>query len=480
MSLWEKYLDDVSFSSLKQNIEVDTLIIGGGIAGLTTLYYLKDLSSICLVDASLIGVGVTKNTTGKLNYLQGMIYTKLTKNISKEAAIRYLHSQKDAILLLKEIVEKEKIKCDLEEVVSYVFTNKEKEVIKLKQEKNFLESQQVQVEEKRMPLAIPSKYSFGVKDTYVFNPIKYLNALKQILKTNQIYENTKIEKIAYKDHQYFCYANGFVIKAKKVIVACHYPFFLFPMLLPLKSHIEKSYLIARPVKENLKFTCITASNPGLSCRYYQDGEEIYQICLARSHHTAIKQNDVENFQRVKEIFNIQEKEIAFEWSNMDIMTDDELPYMGEIKNHLYLATGFNTWGMTNGILAARLISDLIIGNPNKYQDLFSFKRKNFYQFKSFFSNVATTFVAFIGSKKKRKSWYKNNLEFKKLHGKSVAVYTDENHKKHMVYTTCPHLKCSLIFNEKEKTWDCPCHSSRFSIDGKCIKGPSVYDISYKE
>lgn len=479
MSLWEKYLDKFTFKSLEESIEVDTLIIGGGIAGLTTLYYLKELPSVCLVDASCIGKGVTQNTTGKLNYLQGTIYSDLKANIKEETAIKYLNSQKYAISLVKDIIEKEKIECDLEQIDSYIFTNKEEEIKKIKQEKKFLESQNVLVKEKHLPLDVPSKYSIAVSDTYVFNPIKYLNKLKMILKDKQIYENTKIANIEYKNNKYYCFTEKHKIIAKKVIIACHYPFFIIPFLLPLKSHIEKSHIIVCRAKKNDKFSCITVSNPGLSFRYYQEEKDIYKICLASSHNTAIKQNDEENFKNVKRIFKIKEEDIVSKWSNVDIITDDKLPYIGKIKNNLFIETSFNTWGMTNGILAAKIISDAILNKKNDYQDLFQIKRMNFYKIKCFFGNVASSAVAFIGSKKRNKSWYSKNLQFKTINGKQVAIYTDKSKKEHIVYTTCPHFGCSLIFDEIEETWDCPCHSSRFSIDGECIKGPSIKDIKYR-
>lgn len=480
MSIWEKDLNKNNFKSLDKSIEVDTLIIGGGIAGLTTLYYLRELPSICLVDASCIGVGVTKNTTGKLNYLQGTIYTELKKNINEKTAVDYLNSQKYAISLIKEIIRTEKIECDLEQVDSYVFTNKEKEINKIKEEKEFLEKQNVIVQEKALPLDVPSKYAIAVSDTYVFNPIKYLNKLKMILKDKQIYENTKIVNIEYQNNKYYCSTEKYKIIAKNVIIACHYPFFIIPFLLPLKSHIEKSHIIACKTTKNEKFTCITVSNPGLSFRYYQDGKDIYKICLASSHNTAFKQDDKKNFENVKRIFNIKEEDIVTKWSNVDIITDDKLPYIGKIKNNLYIETGFNTWGMTNGILAAKIISDTILNRKNNYQELFQIKRMNFYKVKSFFGNIGGSAVSFIGSKKRNKSWYSKNLQFKTINGKQIAIYRDENKKDHIVYTTCPHFGCSLIFNETEKTWDCPCHSSRFSIDGECIKGPSKKDIKYRD
>lgn len=479
MSLWGKDLNRETLPSLEKEKVVDTFIIGGGIAGLTTLYYLKDKPNVYLGDASLVGEGVTKNTTGKLTYLQNTIYSDLTNNINEDTAVSYLKSQKMAIDLAKEIIEKEKIDCHLEKVDSYVFTNKESEVKKLKQEKEFLTSQEIEVQEGNLSLKVPYISAISVKDTYVFHPIFYINHLKNLLK-DKIYENTKITKIKRKNGKYICYSDKTKIVASKVIVTCHYPFFFVPFCLPLKSHIEKSYIIARKVEKNPKFSAITVSNPGISVRYYEDKSGVYEICLSSSHKTSKDQDDLKNFKNVKRIFNIKEEDIVASWSNVDIITDDKLPYIGEMKKNFYIATGFNTWGMTNGILSGFLLSRKVLGEEMPFEDLFLVQRSNFYQVKNFFPNVMNSAIAFIGSKKHKKEWYKENLVFIKKNGKSIAIYNDKNGKKHIVYTTCPHMGCSLIFNEKELTWDCPCHSSRFTIDGECIKGPSTKNIKYKE
>ena len=480
MSLWSNYLDNLTFKKLTKNIEVDTLIIGGGITGLTTLYYLKNLPSICLVDQNKIGNGITKNTTGKLNYLQETIYTDLQKNINELTAIKYLNSQRYAISLIKNIIKKENIACDLEQVKSYIFTTKNSEIPKIQAEKDFLIKQHIKVKEEELPLNLNSKAAISVSDTYVFNPIKYLMALKNILKTKNIYENTKITNIKHHNNKYYCQANNYQIIAKNVILTCHYPFFTIPFFLPLKSHIEKSYLIAHKVTKNPKITGITISKLHLSFRYYEDKENTYQISLASSHNTAFNQNDAKNFQNVINKFSIKKQDIVAKWSNVDIITDDKLPFIGPIKPNLYLATGFNAWGLSNSILAAKILSNYILNIKNEYQDLFLPHRINLAKLKSLLINTITNSLAFLRSKFPNKNWYTSNIKFKTINGEKIAIYKDKNQKEHLVYTTCPHLKCSLIFNEVEKCWECPCHSSKFSIDGKCLKGPSLKDITYKE
>ena len=497
MSFWEKDLDNSILPSLKKDIEIDTLIIGGGIAGLTALYYLKDKEDVFLVDANKVGSGVTKNTTGKLTYLQNTIYSDLINNIDYETAVNYLDSQKKAIELAKEIIKKEKIDCSLEKVTSYVFTNKKSEVKKLKQEYEFLSEQKknqstnitsqfssfyenniqqntTNVNSDKLPLSIPYIYAISVPDTYVFHPIKYINHLKKITK-DKIYENTKITKIIAKNNKYICYSENNKIIANKVIIACHYPFFLLPFCFPLKSHIEKSYIIVKKVKENPKLSCINVTNPSISIRYYEENKNVYQICLACSHKTSKNQEESLSFDKVKQIFNCEDKDIVASWSNVDIITDDKMPYIGEIKKNMYLATGFNTWGMTNGILAAYMLSRYVLGESIPYKDLFSLKRSNFYQIKSFFPNIWGSIISY---RKKRDN--NTSLIYTKKNGQDIAIYKDKNNKKHIVLAKCPHLGCRLLFNEKELTWDCPCHSSRFTIDGYSIKGPSLKDICYKE
>ena len=161
------------------------------------------------------------------------------------------------------------------------------------------------------------------------------------------------------------------------------------------------------------------------------------------------------------------------------MTTDRMPYIGKLKDNMYIACGYNTWGMTNGVLASKIISDLVMGIENKYTKLFNPMRFNLSNITSMPYILFSQTKSFLGTKlNKNKDWY-NRVKFYKKNGKNLATYKDKNGFNHTVYNKCPHLGCSLIFNEEEKTWDCPCHSSRFDIDGNCIKGPSNYDISYK-
>ena len=488
-TLWLKNIKSKECPKLEHDINVDVLIIGGGITGLSTAYHLKDSNlKIALVDKNLVAHGVSSRTTGKLTFLQELIYSKLNKKFSTEHVRMYLDSQISTIKMVKDIVETNNISCDFNEVDSYVFTDEEKEIVKIKKEKELLEQMGIEVNEYNdIPVqGIPAKYAISVGNTAVFHPVKYLLALKDICLNRgiSIYENTNILDIIKKDSLYICKTPHGNIRCSKVALACHYPFFLLPLFFPLRGHLERSYLSASIVKNIKKFSAINTSVYSKSLRYHSDSKNSYFIYLNGSHIIEKNINGENNFNNLKkevESLNLIPK---YMWSNHDIITNDFLPYIGCVKsgdNTLLIGTGYNTWGMTNGSLAGKILSDMILEQENAYIPLFDpHRRKNIYNLVSIPANLYYSVKPFIENKLiKNKSWYSSDVVFKQIDGKSLAIYIDHNGKKHMVYNKCPHMKCNLVFNEPEKTWDCPCHGSRFSIDGECIQGPSNYNISYK-
>ena len=477
-SIWLENIVFPKANKLNKKIKVDVLIIGGGITGLSTAYHLKNSNlKVCLVEKKIIGHGITSRTTGKLTYLQENIYSKL-----KDKAYKYYESQKTAIELVKSIILENKIDCDYEEVDSYIFTTNDVNSLK-KEEKKLKELKIKYKVYDKIPFPIACKYAIGVKDTAVFHPIKYLIGLKQIITKSgiKIYENSTVTSIKKDQDKYICIVNDYEVIADKVVIATHYPYFLYPYFLPLKTYLEKSYVSAS-INETCNFSAITISKPVKSIRFHKDLDKSYVIYLNGTHNLCTKYNNEDNFNYlITELKKINLKP-SFIWSNHDIMTEDSLPYIGYIDDNLLIGTGYNAWGMTNGSLAGKILSDLIIGNQNEYKDLFDPKRakqlKNIIKYPLY---ISYSIKSFIENKiKKNKDWYENNVRFTKIDGKNVAIYLDEDGVEHIVYNLCPHLKCSLIFNEVEKTWDCPCHGSRFDIDGKCIFGPSKEDIGFNK
>ena len=441
-------------NKLNKDIECDVLIIGGGITGLSTAYHLinKNLK-VVIVEKNQIGCGTTSKSTAKITYLQDLIYTKL-----KDKALPYLKYQLEAINIITKIIEKENIDCDLEKVESRVI-NKNKD--KLIKEKNILESFGINVK-------LINNY-IKVDNTYVFHPLKYLLKLKEICLNNniEIYEKTNVIKI-----NDIVYTDKYKINAKMIILACHYPFFIYPLLMPVHCYLERSYICSIKNKNNKKFSLIS-DNPVVSMRYYNNN----LIFLTGSHNINNKYNEIKNFNKlIKQASKFGK--IEYIWSNHDIITNDNLPIIGKINNRLLIGTGYNTWGITNGTLAGKILGEIILND--KYYELFDPKRNLIFNINNL-TNILSTSKTLIENKLiPNKKWNYKNVIFTKINNDNVGIYIDENNKKHIVYNKCPHLKCNLLFNEFELTWDCPCHGSRFDIDGNCIMGPSCYNITYKK
>ena len=470
-SIWKDNIKLPEFNKLKENIEVDILIIGGGMTGINTLYQLRNSNlKTVLVEQNKIGMGVTSNTTGKITYLQDSIYEKIENSFDKETANLYLDSQRTAIALIKEIIEKENIDCDFIKVPSYVYSNTQEEDEKLKELKNFLLDNNIKVIEGKSNL-IEYKTMIGVEDTYLFHPLKYIKGLLNVIDKDTIFEDTSIIKMIKEEDGYICYTNeDKIIKANKVVIASHYPYFNLPFMFPLKGSLEKSYLSASTYKED-NLSLIKYSDPYISIRSYLDNI----IYLSNSHDNNTAVDDKEHFKELKSKLKELNLKPEYMWSNIDIMTSDSLPYIGKIDENLFIGTGYNTWGMTNSVLAGKVISDIITNYPNKYIELFDPNRINLSNVLGTVNNAFKSIEGLVNGM----FTTSDKIEYKTLNNKEIAIYKD-NLGNHLVYTKCPHKGCKLLFNEIEKTWDCPCHASRFDIDGKCISGPANKDITVTE
>ena len=472
-SIWTN-IKDIDCKMLDKDIEVDVLIVGGGITGLSTLLELQNSNlKTILVERNICGHGVTSRSTAKITYLQEQIYMN-TRKSSYDKASQYLKSQIEAASRLKDIITKNHIDCDLKEVSSYIFTNDEKNVAKLESEYDFLINNHVNVEKTKFD-GINNILALKVDKTYTFHPLKYINHLKNMMK-DFIYENSKVEAIDKKDGYYYSKVNSHIIKSKYVVLATHYPYFLIPLLFPFKNHIETSYIGAKEVKNSHDISAINLDTPCISMRYYGDGKKNYLIYLFQSFSSCNIKSIHDNFDELNRKYHFY-----YIWSNKDIITNDYIPYIGRVykdDDTFLLACGYNTWGFTNGCLAGKILSDIITKKDNPYIDLFSPHRNiNLNKILRLPIDLGCSVKAILKSTKNNV----NNMSiiYKKIDGKNVAIYKDKKGKEHIVLNKCPHMKCGLVFNEVEETWDCLCHGSRFTIDGKCIEGPSNYDISFK-
>ena len=486
-SIWLKGIKNKKSNTLKENIETDILIIGGGITGITTAYFLKNSKlKVTLVESNKIATGQSSKATGKLTYLQGLLLNKIENIYDIETAIKYLNSQKEAIDIVKEIIIENNIKCDYESNNSYTFTYKNSNIEKIKNIEKILKKANINYKNtSTLPIKYPCKYTIKVDDTAVFNPVKYILGIKEIIEDKiNIYENTRVLKIENNNTSYIANCGKYFIKARKIVIACHYPFFINPYFFPFKTGLKKGYLCASKIDKAKRFNAISEDDNIHSIRYHSDSKD-YIIYAGEERDIGSNIDNEESYENL--FWNAKSKlsdNIKYCWSNFDIITNDSLPiigYLNEDNKDILIGTGYNAWGMTNGTIAGKILSDLIQGYSNKYIDLFDPNRLfNVNKIKNYFSFNFKTGINYVMSKINKKHKFYKNVEIHCEDGKNYGIYIDPQGKEHIVSNICPHMGCSLIFNMVEKTWDCPCHGSRFDINGKVVKGPSVYSIAIEK
>ena len=428
-SVWSENVSLPSFDRLNGNIKTDVLIIGGGIAGILCAHCLKSRGvDTVLVEAETLCGGITKDTTAKITAQHGFIYQKLVKSFGKEKARMYYDANSEALEVYRQM--SRDIECDFENKDSYVYSTDSPE--KVSAELEALQKINVKAEYVGS-IRLPFDTSGAVKFTgqAQFNPLKFLAAL---LNNITVYENTAVRRI---DGKIAVTDNGSVT-AEKTIVTTHFPFINKHGSYFLKMYQQRSYVMAVENAERPDGMYVDGSGTGMSLRSYRD-----LVLVGGGGHRTGKPgggySEIESF--IKE--NYRAAEIKYKWATQDCMTLDGVPYIGKysaMTGDLYVAAGFNKWGMTTSMAAAKLLSDMVCGIHNKYEELFSPSR----------------------------SMLKPQLAVNTLEALSGWAYPSAKR--------CPHLGCVLKWNKQEHTWDCPCHGSRFTREGKLIDNPATGNL----
>lgn len=468
---------------LNKDIESEVLIIGGGMAGLSVAYQMMASDKkVVLIERDKCGMGATSKNTGKLTWMQGLIYGKLSKNYNDRVAKLYLDSQIEAINMVKEIVKNNKINCHLVKTNSYVFSDNGNDYNDFADEINFYKNYDIEYKLiDKLPIDYPCKYVLETSDGYVFNPYEYLVGLKTLVKDKiDIYEDTRCISVDKDNDEYVVLVdNGCKIRSKYVVVASHYPMFIVPFFIPFKTRVDRFFLGASKSDDISAVQIISNGKHSVSMRYYNNDKDNYLLYGRRNHSVASNLDVRDDYKELNDEYKKYfSKNVDYFYHTHDLMTYDGLPFIGEVDNNLFICTGFNKWGNTNGTIAGIVISDIINGKKNRYVSLFNPKRGlSFDKIKNLFLyNIEIGSRYIINKICSSKSYYGDDVHIEYINGKKCGVYVDEDRNRHVVSNICPHMKCNLVFNYIDKTWDCPCHASRFDIDGNVIYGPSVYNI----
>lgn len=487
-SYWEEERKNhKEYESLNNNLNVSVCVIGRGLTGLSTAYYLSNNTSVAVIERNKICGSTSGKNTGKITSQHGIFYKYLIDSQGKEYAKKYLEANEKAINNIERIVDKEKIDCDFERENAYVFTKKETEVDKLKDEQKAVDKinrglcKFVKITE--LPMEISGAIEF--ENQAKFHPLKYGYGLADcILKNNgRIFENSQVTDIKKENGKYAVYANKNKIVADYVVITTRYPFMKVPGYYFLKMYQSTSYaIIVDPKKELFSGMYINYEVPNISFRTINDGHRKLLLAVGYDYKTGTE-NLKDGYSRLESTVRkmYPDADVLYKWSAEDCITLDKIPYIGEYSTmmpNVYVATGFNKWGLTSSNVAANIISDEILGINNEYIDVFRAKRVEPIKNREEIGNML---------KEANKSIFLSKFKIPQVelddikmgegkiievNKKKVGVYKANNGQIFKVKPICTHLGCELYFNNIDKVWECPCHGSKFTYDGKSIEVPS--------
>ena len=371
------------------------------------------------------------------------------------------------------------------------------------------------VEEIELPLSILGAIKF--KDQAQFNPCKYAEGLVNSMQNNntevsknkkddiefvekpkkqgsvKIFENTKAVDIKKENDEYEVITeSGRKVKAKYVVIATHYPIINFPGYYFLKMYQSMSYVIAVEVPNELfKGMYINSELPTMSFRMTKDGDKYLLIVAGLDHKTGEKDDMSDKYNNLlgiaKQIY--PDSKIKYKWCTEDCISLDKIPYIGEFSSlmpNVYVGTGYKKWGMTTSNIAANIIVDKILGKVNADEEVFTATRlkpiKNYQEMGNMIKEVVKSLVIekFKIPEATLKEIKEGDARVVEVDGKKIGIFKEAEGKLYAVKPVCTHLGCELTWNNLEKTWDCPCHGSRFDYTGKSIYAPSIYELEKVE
>ena len=491
-SYWEEERKNHDlFEEIKEDKKVSVCIIGGGLTGLQTAYNLSDKLDVVILEKDRICGSTSGKTTGKITSQHGVFYDYLINSKSKEFAKMYLEANEKAIQNIKDIVEKEEIECDLEKESSYVFTKQETKLDMIKNEQKAVDKLQKEKSDYVKEIELPTEISGAIefKNQAQFHPLKYAYGLaKAIIKNDgKIYENTKVTDIKRENEKYVVYANKNKVIADYVVLATRYPIMNVPGYYFLKMYQSTSYAMVFDAKKKLfDGMYISYETPNVSFRTIRDGERELLLAVGYDYKTGTEELR-DGYQRLEVIVRkmYPDAEVLYKWTAEDCISLDKIPYIGQyssIMKNLYIATGFNKWGVTSSNVAANIITDKILQKENKYEEIFKSTRiepiKNRQEMGDMLkeANKSILLSRFKIPKEELDNIKIGEGKIIKIDNTKVGVYKSKTGEIYKVKPICTHLGCELYFNNIEKIWECPCHGSKFTYDGKSIEVPSNKDL----
>ncbi|MFD1146189.1 FAD-dependent oxidoreductase [Saccharothrix hoggarensis] len=490
-SLWSEAIPHGRFPALTGETSVDVAVVGGGITGVTTALLLKRAGlRVALVEADRVGSGVSGNNTAKVTALQSTMYSTIEKKHGADAAADYANGNVAAVERVAALASEEGVECELRRMPAYTFAFDESELSSIEEEATAAIKAGLPVSRDRgelMGVPFPVAGAVRLDDQLLIHPAKYVRGLAEIVdgEGSRVFEGSRVQRIE-DGKPARVHTDGGTVVAERVVVATHYPILdrglYFARLEPMRS-----YCVAVTLKSGTPPTGLAISAGSPTWSLSRSGDLL--IVSGRSHATGSSPGEPydELAAFAREHWDVGE--VTHRWSAQDPTPYDNLPMIGPYtpgSTTLYGATGFMKWGLSNGTMAAELLTDLIVGRSNSLTERFSPHRMTLGATPKLAKLNAKVAVDLVGDRLKRAEVDSvaevpvGEARVVRDGSGKAGVYRDEAGGVHGVSLRCTHLGCLVRFNPAERSWDCPCHGSRFDVDGSVLEGPATKPLPRRD
>jgi glycine/D-amino acid oxidase-like deaminating enzyme/nitrite reductase/ring-hydroxylating ferredoxin subunit len=479
--------------TLEGDVRADVVVIGGGIVGITTALLLAEAGvQVVLLEAGRLARGVSGHTTAKVSSQHGLVYAELSSRFGAEAARTYGQANEAGLEWIAARAEGG-IECDFRRRAAYAYVTSDSQRAQIEDETRAAVAAGLPatlVDSTPLPYPVAAAVCFDQQAE--FHPYKYLLGLAEQLAASgaRIYENTRAAEVD-EDEDCVVKTPGGRVSAGRVVVATHYPFLDRSLVFP-RAYPQRSYAIAcRIAGASPDGMFISADSPTRSVRAVPlDGEELLLVG-GEGHKTGTGGNTEERYRRLEEFARTrwEVESVEYRWSSQDPITADGLPYIGPLtprSKRVFMATGFAKWGITNGTVAALILAELARDRAHPWAALFDPGRLGpLAAGPTLLKENAEVGLHFVGDRLKHcgtrpiEDLAPGEGDIVSVEGEKVAGYRDEDGNLMAVSTRCTHLGCQVNWNVAERSWDCPCHGSRFAPSGEVLHGPAVHRLEGK-
>ncbi|KYP79292.1 (2Fe-2S)-binding protein [Ferroacidibacillus organovorans] len=487
-SYWRDSVELPAFPSLDRDITVDVTVVGGGITGITAAYLLcKEGLRVALLEADHLLNGTTGHTTAKISAQHDLIYDELIHHMGREKAKLYYEATTSASRFIENIVREQSISCQLDSEDAYIYATTDTTARKL--EREYDAYQKLGIEgflTDTLPFDFSIQRALCMKGQAQFHPLEYLAHLTREIAnmSGQIFEQTVAVDVEDGERPTVVTREGHRVSTNHVLACSHFPFYDGLGFYFARMHAERSYVIAAKTDKRYPGgVYVNVDAPYQSLRSVNIGREDAVLIGGGNHITGQGKDTLTYYEDLatfgQSVFGL--RDVLYRWSAQDLVTLDKVAYIGEITSgnpSVLVATGYRKWGMTTGTAAALLLRDIVMNRDNPYRDLYTPSRMYVDpSLKRFFAQNANVTAHLIKGKFELPLRQIGDLangegDLVTYEGRRAGAFRDENGVVHLVDTTCTHLGCEVSWNHGDRTWDCPCHGSRFSVDGGVIEGPA--------